>query len=683
MRRKRTEDRKQRTKSKKHILFAFILLWLVLAQGITWADASILLQPGAGFTEPTLEPGPIGTPGEESYDAKAIARWDVVPYQVINDAFEIGVVAFHMINIDRIEFSVEGGPWQAVDQMAVNPRTGVNEYWAVLDATTLPDGLIEVRAIAYPTVGQPRLLDSLFLYTNAGGTLTEHTVYVSTTGNDSNPGTMSLPMRTITNAIDTAGDGGRIIILEEGLYELHMSAKRAAFDLHNERYVTVEAAAGLNRDNVIIGWPTRQTSRPKVDKMHFKNISFDFSTIDQYYGGEAVWFDNSRWYQSEGWTAEYDGQIYPVRANYYATDSLAEDMLYGFVKAKLIRNSAVRKLSGDAYANSEVVLNSQVTKLGAGTGFHNDIWQIFQYGENFIVYGLEASGDIIDTQAIFLDHYQSTHTDYAVVNVNFNFSYTIGGPPFTQFNAPSNHLVFRNVKWPGQKIIFRTDFDCIEFPTNCRQFIANNVLFENCELYPEDFDRYVLGKYSYGTGTPEGVTFKDCYPAGEAPPIFLYGDINGNGEVTSYDAALAARYAVGLEVFTDEQRQKADVSANGEVSAYDAALIAQKAEGLIDRFPVEEELPSFSLAKLWNWIKGLLTKETGQAILSGRITGNAMNEIGEDRESKVPYIILALFVAIMLIIVIIIVKIKKSKEKAKKKKKDIKKQKRKIKIKKY
>lgn len=68
---------------------------------------------------------------------------------------------------------------------------------------------------------------------------------------------------------------------------------------------------------------------------------------------------------------------------------------------------------------------------------------------------------------------------------------------------------------------------------------------------------------------------------------FLYGDVNENEEVTATDAALAARYAVGLITLTAEQITKADVTGTSGVTATDAAWIARKAVGLIDRFPVE------------------------------------------------------------------------------------------------
>jgi len=67
----------------------------------------------------------------------------------------------------------------------------------------------------------------------------------------------------------------------------------------------------------------------------------------------------------------------------------------------------------------------------------------------------------------------------------------------------------------------------------------------------------------------------------------LFGDVSDEGEISAYDAALTAQYAVGLISLTSGQIQKADVSGDGKVSVYDAALILQKVAGLISKFPVE------------------------------------------------------------------------------------------------
>jgi len=68
------------------------------------------------------------------------------------------------------------------------------------------------------------------------------------------------------------------------------------------------------------------------------------------------------------------------------------------------------------------------------------------------------------------------------------------------------------------------------------------------------------------------------------PSIFLLGDVTGNGEVSSYDASLAAQHSIGLVSLAPGAVEAADVTKNSEVSSYDASLIAQYAIGLIERF---------------------------------------------------------------------------------------------------
>lgn len=125
-----------------------------------------ILQPGGGFAGPTPQPAAVGNPQMPGYDAKAIARWDVVPYQTFDGDLHIGVVAFHMNGIDRVEFSVDGGPWTPVYEMKLNPHSDVWEYTATLRASLFADGPVEVRAIAWPAgAGEPRVLAGPVAYT--------------------------------------------------------------------------------------------------------------------------------------------------------------------------------------------------------------------------------------------------------------------------------------------------------------------------------------------------------------------------------------------------------------------------------------------------------------------------------------------------------------------------------------
>ncbi len=87
----------------------------------------------------------------------------------------------------------------------------------------------------------------------------------------------------------------------------------------------------------------------------------------------------------------------------------------------------------------------------------------------------------------------------------------------------------------------------------------------------------------------EGVLYytKDGYVyivsvTSENVPDNIKGDIDGDGAITSSDARLTLRAAVGLENLTEETRKLIDVDKNGTVTASDARLILRAAVGLED-----------------------------------------------------------------------------------------------------
>ena len=70
------------------------------------------------------------------------------------------------------------------------------------------------------------------------------------------------------------------------------------------------------------------------------------------------------------------------------------------------------------------------------------------------------------------------------------------------------------------------------------------------------------------------------------PEVVLYGDLNGDGEISVDDAVLLAMYCNGQKMLTDEQLACADLNGDGKISLIDAALLIQYCNGLIDSFPV-------------------------------------------------------------------------------------------------
>lgn len=78
----------------------------------------------------------------------------------------------------------------------------------------------------------------------------------------------------------------------------------------------------------------------------------------------------------------------------------------------------------------------------------------------------------------------------------------------------------------------------------------------------------------------------------------IYGDIDDNGRVQAYDAALALQHSVGLDPLPSVDPLPwepwriiaADVDGSKSITAYDAALILQYSANIISRFPVEGTL---------------------------------------------------------------------------------------------
>lgn len=68
-----------------------------------------------------------------------------------------------------------------------------------------------------------------------------------------------------------------------------------------------------------------------------------------------------------------------------------------------------------------------------------------------------------------------------------------------------------------------------------------------------------------------------------------YGDIDGDGTVTTSDAYLAQRAFLGQVELDERQKKAADVNGDGIINATDALLIEKYFLGEIDKFPVEKE----------------------------------------------------------------------------------------------
>jgi len=300
-------------------------------------------------------------------------------------------------------------------------------------------------------------------------------------------------------------------------------APSASLTAQNDLWITVRPDKKLSRDDVIIAPKKRENIRTRIRRLRFSNLSLDFSKVGQIYKEDThwQWYDNCRWYQSEGPMVSYPGQSWLVRNvgfnGLYVTNSVAEDTLYAFTFCNLVRDSLCRNITGDVFQMARMVVNCRADKVdGTVLEHHTDLFQWWQSNENIIVYGVKAT-NINGAQNFFFGGLNVSYTNVAVVNVAVHNTQDRFGAPFTQFSNTNDHVLFMHVSNPGQLSFFRED---VEPP-----YTANDVKFVNCI-----FEGLSLSRW--GTrGIPDGVSVESCH--------FVRGNLHGtapsSGEITIVD----------------------------------------------------------------------------------------------------------------------------------------------------
>ncbi len=435
-----------------------------------------MLLPGNGWSGPTLQPAPVGSPSTPGYDAKAIARWNVVPFQIVEDAFHVGVVAFHMNGIDRVEFSVEGGPWVPVYEMQLNPRTDVWEYTTTLDPSLLDDGLVELRARVWPNeAGEPRILagdltgdnayvgeHSLVLNVNAGGSLRQEIRYVSPSGSDSGGnGTRERPFQSIfraaSHAADSRGDSSNATVyLLPGTYELGTYTFAGRFRTEHG-WLTVEAAPGVAQNDVRIVGST-DSNGLRTDRVRFRNLRLQGQSgapiLRSATNPEAwLWLDNCR---LVGRNRTEDTPWHGGFRNAYYTDLHVSDNRDGFQGGLMARNCLIEDIGSDAFSGTAMVLNCIVDGIDRlDRDFHPDVYQLFRPNdgyENLIIYGLHAYN--ANSQGIFARGLHFVRNS-AFVNVLIELTNPV---MLSQWRSPvTEHVLFWHVTHVNKPMWLRLD----------------------------------------------------------------------------------------------------------------------------------------------------------------------------------------------------------------------------------
>lgn len=498
-----------------------------------------VLRPGSGFGSATPQPPAVGDPSLPGYDAQVIARWDAVPYQDFDGLFHLGVVAFHMNGIDRVEFSANGGPWTPVHEMKLNPRTNVWEYTATLDAEAFEDGLLEVRARVFPKhAGETRVLGgeidgynggsihyrngvhSMFLNANSEGSLPTREVYADArNGSDSDgDGSRDNPFRSATRALaqvtaDYGDSDGAICYLMPGEY-----VWEGASHPHNvatrERWATVTAAPGVDREQVVFIDNEPAGMRTRLLRGHNITLNGDggprtFRTMDTYF-----WLSNSA---IAGRSRFEGGGIASGSSDWagiYGTDLDVSEIRSPFRSSTFVRNVQATGFSDTPFGSDTMVLNADVRDFTRNPdGTHADVfhwfWRDDMDRENRMIYGLRVHKfPLLGFLMNPIRGGEQELEDVAIVNVHI--SKDEPSVASSMWNFDVNHLIISGLQLPDQTFRFDTHRQDADGKLTLKNISVTNSIFWKFagDDMPENGtfrNLHIIDGDSYGSKIPAGV----------------------------------------------------------------------------------------------------------------------------------------------------------------------------------
>ena len=433
---------------------------------------------GNGFSGVTDQPSLRGSPQSPGYGAKAIARWTELPYITRSEDFYVTVSAFHMTDIKRVDFILNGGSIVKVRDVAPHPESGYAEYMVKVDVSTLTEGLHEVRAIAYPHHGEPRVLQGEYV---SGDDL--HDV---NNGNcsfwfqyDPSPNVVTVggsqsDFATIDEAIQSVGPaiyGGRIE-LEPGTHYWLSQSHTSFKNTENRQVLTVSGASGTSLDDVILR-SSGTSGSGRGMSVHIRNLtvlteeSTDESRHNIFQGtgssGNRIFFENlivSSIDENYGWGLLNGHQrlAKPVtewKLGCWVKDVNFRNIAKGINGVTLAKNIKFFRLSADAFgASPGVIVNLHVDKADPYNANHIQHCDIVQF--------TSANGTDVENR-IFADikatnHYsQVAHfnghplRNFAFVRWSVDSMYT---SQTLNWIVPFDHVVVDSCTFRNSRIFF-------------------------------------------------------------------------------------------------------------------------------------------------------------------------------------------------------------------------------------
>ena len=382
-----------------HIVNGLDLAILLGNFGLT--DPSIgsiqTLVSGTGFSGVTDQPEHEGSSTSPGYGAKAIERWTELPYITRDSDFYVTVSAYHMTDINRVEFILDGGEPITCADVQQHPETGYAEYIVAVDVSELAIGLHEIRAIAYPNHGEPRVLQGdppeTDLHTiNNGQESFWFTYHPSPTTAYVGPGGQ---FGTIDEAVDSLGadlHAGRIY-LSEGSHPFFQGNNTSFSNTQYKQVLTIAAAPSADPMMVFLE-PSDGGRAPRYASVHIKDVSVitpmreDFLPAFPNSNGRNRLFLEGLQITSDdpldGW-ANLQNQILASPGSSWGYGVWVKDCNFvnvckGINSVMLAKNVSFKRISADAFgAAPGAVINCRLDMADSKNALHTQHLDIVQF----------------------------------------------------------------------------------------------------------------------------------------------------------------------------------------------------------------------------------------------------------------------------------------------------------------
>lgn len=361
----------------------------------------------------------IGTPESFGYTSTPIAHWNMIPLEDISSDPRIGIIAFGINEVDRVELSVNGSSWFPITEMTENTRTGCWEYHATINTTTCTPGeQLEIRGRVYPRSAGVSF--NLPILTVNYGSSSSSIFYCSPHGNDiTGDGTELNPYLTVGQVLTRlSSDAGASIYNADNITvilkgnndgstpaEYTITHPSSNHPLVNNSWFTVSGDPAVNRELIRI--KDSNTGGVRARNIKYKHLTFwqqgvcaaQLKTPQGLPSQPNVWCEDT--YHTD--SIRYNDN--PATAQNVITSSAFTDVYFsgcscyknqdGFKLFTIARNCIADELAEDCFGGAKLGVNLTATNQKLIGSFHPDLFEAYEIPEPVIYFnciGLNAQG---------------------------------------------------------------------------------------------------------------------------------------------------------------------------------------------------------------------------------------------------------------------------------------------------